>query len=341
MKKFLIISLIIITLAVTAVYFLSGFIFNAAADKLIPQLLPYLASRGIDISDYNYKSIKFSSVRTITVYDVHIKFNLKLTRQRNIKYESFFLADKINFYITDLKKTAFILSCDNFKLYVNRTENFPGTTFGRFDHGYLQMQDPVLLSNLRIRLKKMQQDISNLFNEKNMASNIIIRALVTLKVRGKKSQANLFTVIEEGHTSLRFKEKDIKKMAATFEIKLSHEEAAIIARYPVRAPAIIRITSEAETFSRHARKTDRSVPEDAYRHVLWSYMLTQEFGNAFAEKVTDAHETLPTNTAAERKMDFHNNRIGREYANQGVNREKILWLVKNDRQVIKYPHNTR
>ena len=93
----------------------------------------------------------------------------------------------------------------------------------------------------------------------------------------------------------------------------------------------------AKDTSKDAHKRDRSVPEDAYRHVLWSYLLTQKFGPEFAETVTDAHETLPTNTAAERRMDFHNNRIGREFAQQGVKRERILWLVKNHRDVIRYP----
>jgi hypothetical protein len=81
------------------------------------------------------------------------------------------------------------------------------------------------------------------------------------------------------------------------------------------------------------------VPEDAYRHVLWSYLLTKKFGPEFAEIVTDAHETLPTNTAAERRMDFHNNRIGRDYAQRGIRRERILWLVKNDVNVIRYPND--
>ncbi|WP_238314615.1 DUF6973 domain-containing protein, partial [Methylobacterium crusticola] len=79
------------------------------------------------------------------------------------------------------------------------------------------------------------------------------------------------------------------------------------------------IKDYAETTAHNAHAKDRTIPEDAYRHVLWSYLLTKEFGPAFASRVTDAHEQGPTgNTPKERKQDYHNNAVGRRYAREGI-----------------------
>jgi hypothetical protein len=53
--------------------------------------------------------------------------------------------------------------------------------------------------------------------------------------------------------------------------------------------------------------------------------------------VTDAHETAPGNSPAERKMDYVNNEVGRRYAAEGVTPETILKRLMNDPAVIKSP----
>ncbi len=341
MKKFLFTFIIIILIVTVGIYFISGMIFNVAAKKMISQLKPHLANQGISINDYNYKYIRFSSLRTITVYDLYSIIEINLPQQNNDIYTSYFNAEKINFHLENLKKTAVNVSCSDFNLYVEQLKDIPGTSFARIDQGYVKLGQPIVLSRPLTGLKNIFQNITNLFDEKELSPNLTMRALVTIKLGNKNSQAHLYTVQEGGQTTLQFRHEDIKHMADTLALELSDEETAIIARYPLRTTPIMRITLDAKDTSRKAKKQDRSLPKDAYRHVLWSYLLTQEFGPAFAQKVTDAHETLPTNTTAQRKMDFHNNRIGRDYALQGVSRDRIVWLVKNDKNIIKFPKEVR
>ncbi len=336
MKKFLITLLVLLIVSAAVLYFGSGLLFDKIADKMMPRFLPQLAERGLAIEHYEYSSINLVPPRTITISDLRTSFELDAANL-NRKFPASFYAEKVNFHITNLKDPAAFLSCDNFQLYIDRSEDFPGTSFGRFEQGYVQLRDPIRLKDPRSGLKVMMQKLSDVFNEKEVDPNIIVRSLVTLKVRDKEAQAYLYTTRDENGAHLRFEEKDIRQMADTFELELSDEEVSIIASYPVRAPIIMRITSDAKETSQNAHKRDASVPEDAYRHVLWSFLLTQKFGPEFAELVTDAHETLPTNTAAERSMDFHNNRVGRDFAQQGVTRDRILGLVKNHRDVIRYP----
>ena len=337
MKKFFIITISILLIVTLGIYFVSGIIFEAAGHEIIAALKPLLKNQGISIDEYTYKSIRFSSLRTITVYDLHVMVKLQLPNLDNKSYSAYFYAEKLNLHLIDLTRTAFNVSCSNFRIYVENLKNIPGTSFARLDQGYIKFNQPIFLSQLHLGLKNNFQNMTNLFDENKLSTHIIMQALVTINLDSKNSQAHLYTIQKNGKTALQFKPEDIKNMASTFALELSDEEIAIIAQYPLRASTIVQITWDAQQTSRKAKKINRSVPEDAYRHVLWSYLLTRRFGPVFAQKVTNAHEILPTNTSAQRAMDFHNNRVGRDYALQGVSRERILWLVKNDKNVIKYP----
>jgi hypothetical protein len=110
------------------------------------------------------------------------------------------------------------------------------------------------------------------------------------------------------------------------------------ADHPDKIDRIRRISRFAEQRARTAKINDPSVPEDAYRHVLWSYLLTKEFGAGTAAEITAAHEAGNTgNTPAEKAMDRANNAVGRMYAAAGIPLSKILQQVRNDPAVIREP----
>jgi len=131
-------------------------------------------------------------------------------------------------------------------------------------------------------------------------------------------------------------EEVAREVSAAGGRKLSGAEKDFAAKYPDKLPRIAQITQYAQFKSSAAASSDPSVPEDAYRHVLWSYLLTREFGPDFAKLVTDTHEVGPTgNTPEEKIMDYNNNMVGVGYALQGVAEENILEMVQNDPGVIK------
>ncbi|PKM42883.1 MAG: hypothetical protein CVV03_09215 [Firmicutes bacterium HGW-Firmicutes-8] len=54
---------------------------------------------------------------------------------------------------------------------------------------------------------------------------------------------------------------------------------------------------------------------DAFRHALWSGLMTRDCGVNWAKKVGDAHENgAKNNPELEKKMDLHNNEVGRKIA---------------------------
>ena len=129
---------------------------------------------------------------------------------------------------------------------------------------------------------------------------------------------------------------DLHAISGMFHESLTDAEVRLIADYPLRAAQLLRIKDDAESTAEQAKQNDESVPQDAYRHVLWSYLLTRKYGAAFAERMTDAHEEGDTgNTEAEMKMDLNNNAYGRKLADRGVRRAELLSHAKNDDEVIR------
>ena len=124
--------------------------------------------------------------------------------------------------------------------------------------------------------------------------------------------------------------------------ELTEAEVELFSANPDKVARLKEIADYAKEKASHAYREDRRVPEDAYRHVLWSYLLTKEYGASFAKKVTDAHEIGDDeNTAAEHKMDFSNNATGREYAEKGYRESDILGRLMTDPDVIRTPQDDK
>ena len=119
---------------------------------------------------------------------------------------------------------------------------------------------------------------------------------------------------------------------------MTDAEIDVLADNPVRVPKLNKIRDHARSVSHKAYGGDPTVPEDAYRHTLWSFTLTNEYGPEFAQTVTDAHEIGATwNTEADHRMDYNNNKVGRDYAKAGVPESDILKRVLEDPAVIRSP----
>lgn len=68
---------------------------------------------------------------------------------------------------------------------------------------------------------------------------------------------------------------------------------------------------------------------DAFRHAYWNALMTDRFGEEFANSFATAHEGVPGNPAAKEAMDLYNNEVGRRIAreNAGASDEELAGLV--------------
>jgi hypothetical protein len=193
---------------------------------------------------------------------------------------------------------------------------------------------------MKRQLREAMKEIKSFLKEGKTEIPIIFSGMATFPVKGKVHRARIIVKKEGAYSVLRMNGDDIMKVSDEFNLKipLTDAEIELLSRHPIRAPRLLEIRSRARGESTKAWSEDQSVPKDAYRHVLWSYLLTKEYGEEFAEVVTDAHEEgLTGNTPAEKRMDLQNNMVGRRYAQRRVPEHKILKLVISDPGVVRSP----
>jgi len=119
---------------------------------------------------------------------------------------------------------------------------------------------------------------------------------------------------------------------------LTKAEMKLFSKHPDKVDRIKEITDYVNYKTRIISRSDNTISLDAYKHVLWSFLLTKEYGPGFAREITDAHEKGDkTNTEAEHKMDYHNNKIGRDYALRGYKESEVLGLIEADPDIILKP----
>jgi hypothetical protein len=128
------------------------------------------------------------------------------------------------------------------------------------------------------------------------------------------------------------------KQKGVMKRHLTEAEIDFASRHSEHAPRIAEITYYAEMKAKREHARDSRVPEDAYRHVLWAYLLAKEFGADLAREITATHEVGSTgNTRAEKMMDMHNNSIGIGYAQMGYSEEEVLRYVMTDPAIMRSP----
>lgn len=106
--------------------------------------------------------------------------------------------------------------------------------------------------------------------------------------------------------------------------RLNEEERKYVLMNPVRSFVIKECQDDAE------RETEqrfgyngRNDETDAFRHCMWSGLISKRISHSEALKFTTMHEMQDGNDFAEKSMDLHNNKIGAEIG-QNVGSERSI-----------------
>ncbi len=214
-------------------------------------------------------------------------------------------------------------------------------TAERIDRGTLRLPLTYAFWNRRMARREegvLFHELRDLMRKGETRLALDFQATAFFEIHGIPIEAGILSGRQAGLTFLRIPNADLLTISAVLEEGLTGEEIRILSRRPVLAPQLLKIRNYARTTAYRAGKQNKAVPKDAYRHVLWSYLLTREFGEAFAQEVTNAHEVDPViaSTQAQHKMDFNNNAIGRRYARLGYEEATILSRLLKDPAVIRY-----
>lgn len=155
-----------------------------------------------------------------------------------------------------------------------------------------------------------------------------------LTFRGKPARVRLSVHPDGDHYTLSLYRQDLNELAKRLLEPITEAELDLISKYPLRAPALLKISDYAALSARAASKKIPTVSENCYRHVLWSYLLTKQFGAEFAKTLTDAHEAAIVDKEGDRDIDLRNNEVGRSYALEKIPEASILPRLLTDPRAV-------
>jgi hypothetical protein len=324
-----------------AFYFLGNRLLHHLALKGVERAIPRLAGQGITIDTLGFRRVRMVSWRALAIDDLVLRFRLEREFMGQRSFRSELQAERVIARVSSFRIPSVTGILDEFSLLLEyddpvRVESSP---YGRFEHARFETSTAIDLSDPIESFRRLSADLNTLFRENAVAAPFTLRGTVFFSLAGKSSSARLFTEHRDGLTRLRLEADDLLRAARDFGVELTLAEAELIAGFPAQVPALIKITRDAERRSEHLGAADPAFPRDAWKHVYWSYQLTRAFGPEFARRVTDAHELKPNNTLEEREMDYHNNRLAREYAREELTEQQLLRKFLADPSVIRTPQD--
>jgi len=299
--------------------------------------------QGISIEQLSFANAKLNSLDTIVWHDVAAELTLK-------SQNKIFSGERILVHLDDLMfrveniishkmkcsvigVTARASAIDHASSLGNNAQQFDSLTDGKasmqFELNFFNRDVAI------VQLKNILHELKGLLVLGRSKYPLTLTAVISFRVRGENIKALLSIEQVGGEYIIVLNKESVTVLSLLFEEKLTDPEVELLSRNPFRIPQLSRIKDEAQSVSEKAHEKYNLVPEDAYRHILWSYLLTREYGPEFAQKVTDAHEQGVTdNTEAEHRMDYTNNKIGRQYASRKYTKSEILSQLLRDNKVV-------
>ncbi len=303
-------------------------------DSMVPRVELLARSVGVGVRKFELGNIHISpTLHLVTFRDVNLEFDLAPDRPGGLP--STFTAERVEVVLTNPIKLQGRISANGFNIRFQREELPKNIPFSEFREGHVRLEGFPLLDP-RQAAESILAGLRRLFITNDLGHDWDFIGVVDVKAGKEIRPALLYTEVDRGRARLRFSREDIIEIARTAEVTLSPEEIDLISHYPLRVPFLITFVSDARANAKRHFPKDHW-KQDALRHVTWSYLLTQEFGPAFAKEVTDAHETLPGNTPNERAMDYHNNAMGRLLVDRDKPMGALPGLVAEGLEIINHP----
>ncbi|MCB0334294.1 MAG: hypothetical protein KDD55_12385 [Bdellovibrionales bacterium] len=303
----------------------------------------YMQRSGLGTGRLSFANVQFSSPRSVLWKE--LRGNLQVRTGKDV-IELFVAAKEVELWLQSLSLDRLTLEVRDFSFRPNRIisrgEDEQRAT--RIVEKLRQSAFQGKLFRLRLLIDPLhpQEAIESTIHEmvklaKGEPAAIDADLIASLSlVIGDTPLRGRLTLTPRGEgVGLTLDENDVNAFARQAKDELTDDEIRIVAQNPFRAGELMSIKSYAVRRARELSKLDPKLPEDAYRHVLWSYLLTKRFQSGFAQEVTDAHEAKQeVADYFDREMDLINNRIGRIYAQRNYTEEELAHYVKTDPDVV-------
>ena len=254
MWKRLLKSIVILAVLVLLGYATGNYLLNRYAPKIVAHYKQVLNSKGVSIGKFIQGKISLSFPPGLKVQDVHLDFSLDKKLFADEAFDARFDAANVRLRLVSVLHPAFNFSLNNFNLYFQSAEGEEGKRpFGQFEHANFINHEPIIIKNPEESANELMLQVNRLFRENKTDQRFDFDAEVMLNLDGKSARVRLFTVQENGMTSLKFDIGDVIKAAKIFGVEMVEAEAKVAANYPMRVPLMIKITREARRISEEAK----------------------------------------------------------------------------------------
>lgn len=339
---YFLVLVIIILLVPASIKFANQMVYDLSRMAAAKVQSNHQISKRIKITDVRFETAEFKSLTEIQWTNLSARVEMKHTNDILAAPLYRFSAEDAHLSLSDLLSGKVRLKLSAIHLHPERVEDRPPSSAmpsEGISKGLLTAMIPLDLSspgNLSDQINAWLINAGRLAIEGRTLAPCNFTGTVVFSFRDQPVRAMINTRREpSGYYALTVNKEFFKTIAWQRNEELTTAETELLSHYPFQLKKLLAIMTQAREKSERYRD-QAHIPEDAYRHVLWSYLLTKSFGPDFAKMVTDAHEIGDkTNTEAEHRMDYNNNAIGREYAMNNYKENEILHRLLNDRRVIR------
>ena len=344
MKKALVVFLISLGIICLGFYFAAGAILNVVSRSTIQFLSTEAEQHGIDIDEADFKSVSFRFPTGAIWRKLLLTGKVALIDLPLSGRPFAFSLDEVAVGLENYQNRTFFIKAKGLDALVKERPKENGTSRSEGgDHlvgDFLAAKfnfDFTHPTQLIPQAAALAQDLLGLLLHGRCLTFIEFSGFInfTMGEDGKLIRT-YFRAERRGNESVLIMDPEsLEKISGELKERLNNVEINFISENALKAPELLRITIYAQDAAEEAHRKNPAVPEDAYRHVLWSYLLTKEFGSEFSAQATAAHEQGDREeTADEQRMDSTNNAIGREYAQKGYHELQIVELVTQDPRII-------
>ncbi len=304
-------------------------------------------SQNFDIASLDFETVIFKSLSTIEVKHIIATVIISSTNEIISGQDLQVSIKRLTLRLDKLLKKRFILTVDDLSISqsskINLSEKKEDTFFEHLEKGRFSIKfrlDPLQIHNAAIQFKQYIKKMESLLNGEKVDMPIQFYGISSFTINDETVKAKIITECDKYSCGLIVNKEFFKLISWLMQEDLSDPEIKLLSRNPFRVPKLLNLRNIAQNESENKYKKNKTIPKDAYRHVLWSYLLTKEYGAVFSKEVTDAHEEGDTNNSeAEHNMDYNNNSIGRKYSLSNYNQNEILFKLLSDPQIIRYVNN--
>ena len=232
------------------------------------------------------------------------------------------------------KTKIFMLKGSQFNITIRDPDNEKSKPLV-FKGSKLRLEESININDPQGSIQDIIKQFQQILDNGNTKLNVALKGTLSLEYDGESKDVAIKTIRKDKMTYLQMEKESLLSIIGDSVEDLTDAEVQVLADYPLRAAALLRIQKYAKNQAAKLA-VQPNFPEDAYRHVLWNFLLTNEFDEMFAKEVTDAHEIgAESNSEFDHKMDYNNNALGRKYAKQGIKESDVQQRVLTDPNIIR------